>query len=46
MQNNSMAASPVNVIVLAPPLIISTDEIDEGVAIMDIALEAADAHTE
>jgi 4-aminobutyrate aminotransferase-like enzyme len=31
---------------LAPPLIISKDEIDEGVAIMDIALEAVDAHTE
>ena len=46
MQNKSMAASPVNVIALAPPLIISKDEIDEGVAIMDIALEAVDAHTE
>ena len=44
--NKSMAANPVNVIALAPPLIVSTDEIDEGVAIMDIALEAADAHTE
>jgi len=41
-----MAANPVNVIALAPPLIISKDEIDEGVAIMDIALEAANAHTE
>jgi len=41
-----MAANPVNVIALAPPLIISKDEIDEGVAIMDIALEAVDAHTE
>jgi 4-aminobutyrate aminotransferase-like enzyme len=28
------------------PLIISTDEIDEGFTIMDIALEATDAHTE
>jgi len=46
MQNKSMAANPVNVIALAPPLIISKDEIDEGVAIMDIALEAVDAHTE
>ena len=46
MQNKSMAANPVNVIALAPPLIILKDEIDEGVAIMDIALEAADAHTE
>ena len=42
----AMAANPVNVIAMAPPLIISKDEIDEGIAIMDIALEAADAHTE
>jgi len=28
MQNKSMAANPVNVIALAPPLIISKDEID------------------
>ena len=41
-----MSANPVNVIALAPPLIISKDEIDEGVAIMDIALEAADARIE
>jgi 4-aminobutyrate aminotransferase-like enzyme len=41
-----MAANPVNVIALAPPLIISTVESDEGVAIMEIALEAADVHTE
>ena len=41
-----MAANPVNMIVLAPPLIISTDEFDEGVATMEIALEAADVHTE
>ena len=30
---------------LAPPLIITKDEIDEGMAIMDKALEAADAYT-
>jgi taurine--2-oxoglutarate transaminase len=42
----AMAANPVNVIAMAPPLIISKGEIDEGIAIMDIALEAADAHTE
>ena len=42
----AMAANPVNVIAMAPPLIISKDEIDEGIAIMDIALEAADAYTE
>ena len=40
----AMAANPANVIALAPPLIVSKDEIDEGVAIMDQALEAADAH--
>jgi 4-aminobutyrate aminotransferase-like enzyme len=41
-----MTANPVNMVVLAPPLIISTDELDKGVAIMHIALEAADAHPE
>jgi len=41
----AMAANPVNVIALAPPLIISQDEIDEGIAIMDQALEVADAYT-
>ena len=41
----AMAANPVNVIALAPPLIVSKDEIDEGIAIMDKALEAADAYT-
>ncbi|MEN8243741.1 MAG: aminotransferase class III-fold pyridoxal phosphate-dependent enzyme [Thermodesulfobacteriota bacterium] len=41
----AMAANPVNVIALAPPLIITKDEIDEGIAIMDKALEAADAYT-
>ena len=41
----AMAANPVNVIALAPPLIVTKDEIDEGVAIMDKALEAADAYT-
>jgi taurine--2-oxoglutarate transaminase len=41
----AMAANPVNVIAMAPPLIISKDEIDEGVAIMDEALKVADAYT-
>ena len=41
----AMAANPVNVIALAPPLIVSKDEIDEGIAIMDKALEVADAYT-
>ena len=42
----AMAANPVNVIALAPPLIVTKDEIDEGVAIMDEALKVADAYTE
>jgi taurine--2-oxoglutarate transaminase len=42
----AMAANPGNVIVMAPPLIISMEEIDKGVAIMDKALEVADTYTE
>ena len=42
----AMAANPVNVIAMAPPLIITKDEIDEGVAIMDEALKVADAYTD
>ncbi len=42
----AMAANPVNVIALAPPLIITKDEIDEGIAIMDKALEVGDAFAE
>jgi taurine--2-oxoglutarate transaminase len=42
----AMAANPGNVIALAPPLIVSRDEIDEGIAMMDKALEAADPYTE
>lgn len=42
----AMAANPVNVIAMAPPLIITKDEIDEGVAIMDEALKVADVYTE
>ncbi len=42
----AMAANPGNVIAMAPPLIITKDEIDEGIAIMDQALEAADSLTE
>jgi len=42
----AMAANPVNVIAMAPPLIITKDEIDEGVAIMDQALEVADAYAD
>ncbi len=42
----AMAANPSNVIVMAPALIITRDEIDEGVAIMDKALKEADAAVE
>ena len=42
----AMAANPVNVIALAPPLIITKDEIDEGIAIMDKALEVGDKFVE
>jgi taurine--2-oxoglutarate transaminase len=42
----AMTANPSNVIGLAPPLIVTKEEIDEGVAIMDKALEAADEFTE
>jgi len=39
----AMVANPVNVIALAPPLIVTKKEIDEGVSIMDEALGVADA---
>ncbi len=42
----AMAANPGNVITMAPPLIVTRDEIDEGVAIMDQALEVADKYVE
>ncbi len=42
----AMAANPSNVIAMAPPLIVTKDEIDEGIGIMDKALEVADAYTE
>jgi len=42
----AMAANPGSVIAMAPPLIITKDEIDEGVAMMDQALEVADAYAE
>lgn len=42
----AMAANPSNVIAMAPPLIVTKDEIDEGVSIMDKALEIADAYVE
>ena len=42
----AMAANPSNVIAMAPPLIVTKDEIDEGIGIIDQALEVADAYTE
>ncbi len=42
----AMAANPSNVLVMAPPLIVTKDEIDEGVGIMDKALEIADSYVE
>lgn len=42
----AMAANPSNTIALAPPLIITKDEIDEGIAILDEALKVADVHCE
>ena len=42
----AMAANPGNVIVMAPPLIVTKDEIDEGIGIMDEALRVADTYTE
>ena len=42
----AMAANPSNVIAMAPPLIVTKDEIDEGIGIMDQALEVADLHAD
>ena len=42
----AMTANPSNVIGLAPPLIVTKSEIDEGIAIMDKALDAADEFAE
>jgi taurine--2-oxoglutarate transaminase len=40
----AMAANPGNVVALAPALIVSKDEIDEGIEIMDQALEVVDKY--
>ena len=42
----TMAANPSNVIAMAPALIVTKDEIDEGIRIMDEALQVADAYAE
>ena len=40
----AMAASPSNVIAMAPAMIVTGDDIDEGVAIMDEALDLANSY--
>lgn len=40
----AMAANPGTVLALAPALIVTKDEIDEGIEKLDIALAEADAH--
>jgi taurine--2-oxoglutarate transaminase len=42
----AMAANPSNVIAMAPALIATKDDIDEGISIMDRALEVADKYSE
>ena len=42
----AMAANPSNIVAMAPALIVKQDEIDEGISIMDKALEEADAFVE
>ncbi len=42
----AMAANPSNVIAMAPALIATKDDIDEGISIMDKALEVADKYSE
>ena len=41
-----MAANPGSTIALAPPLIVTKDEIDEGIAMLDEALAVTDKHCE
>ena len=40
----AMAANPTNTIALAPPLIVTKDEIDEGISMVDEALKEADKY--
>lgn len=35
-----------NVVIFAPPLVVTDDELDEGIDLLDQALEVADRHTE
>jgi taurine--2-oxoglutarate transaminase len=42
----TMAANPSNVVVMAPPLIVTKDEIDEGISKMDRVLSIGDVLTE
>lgn len=41
-----MAANPSNVVGLAPPLIVTRDEIDEGIALLDQALAVTDQYAD
>jgi acetylornithine/succinyldiaminopimelate/putrescine aminotransferase len=40
----AMAANPTNSIALAPPLIATRDDIDDGIARLDRALAVVDRH--
>ena len=42
----AMVANPSSVIAMAPPLIVTKDEIDEGITLMDEALKEADVYVE
>jgi taurine---2-oxoglutarate transaminase len=42
----AMAANPSNVVAMAPALIATRDDIDEGIAIMDEALKVVDTYAE
>ncbi len=42
----AMAANPSSTIALAPPLIVTRDEIDEGIRMLDQALDVVDKYTE
>lgn len=40
----AMVANPVSVLALAPPLIVTQDDIDAGIAMLDVALAEADTY--
>ncbi|MBN1611316.1 MAG: hypothetical protein JW940_32080 [Polyangiaceae bacterium] len=41
---SDMTANPSKTVVLAPPLIVTEGELDEGIRILDQALEVVDRH--